>query len=165
MSGFSQGDIPVKTGYAAEHRGTSGINIPLHLRPLLVMIDGRRTVRDLLALGLRNVSVDSFDELYAFGVIEGGSESPSRFHESIPSAAMAAMAPKKGLSEARFLVIDTLLDISTQDFQVRPWVERMENARTLEILAHEVQAFIVSPLGAKKPALHAALRRALGGTG
>ena len=59
-------------------------------------------------------------------------------------------------------VIDVLLDLSTQDFAARPWVERMENARTIEALAAEVEGFIQSPLGAKSPALHAPLRRALG---
>lgn len=162
MSGFGPDDVPVKTALAADTRGTHGLNLPAHLRPLLIMIDGRRTVRDLVSMGMRNVTPASFDELYAFGLIEGSSASPARFHPTVPAASIAAAAPRKGLSEARFAVIDALLDVSTRDFSARPWVERMENARSIEQLNAEVQACCASALAAKHAGLADRLRKAMG---
>lgn len=162
MSGYALDEVPVKTALAADHRATHALHLPPHLRPLLVMIDGQRTVRELLSLGLRNVVATSFDELYEFGLIEGGSGSPTRFHHTMPTASIAAAAPKKGLSEIRFAVIDALLDVSTRDFAARPWVERMENARTVEQLMAEVQALRKTPLVAQHPGLEERLRKAFG---
>lgn len=162
MNGYGPDDIPVKTTLAADHRATHALHLPPHLRPLLVMIDGHRTTSELVALGLRNVTLGSFDELYALGLIEGGSGSPSRFHPTMPAESIAAAAPRKGLSEARFAVIDALLDVSTRDFAARPWIERMENARSIEQLAAEVEACRKSPLMAKHPGLADRLLKAFG---
>ena len=162
MSAFTPDDIPAKVGGPMPHE------LPIQLRQLLVMVNGTRSVRELLSMGLRGVEPASFEVLAELGLIHrpGAAAATVRAPAPPPAPAAPVQAPaaprRRGLSEVRFAVIDVLLDLSTQDFAARPWVERMENARTIEALAAEVEGFIQSPLGAKSPALHAPLWRALG---
>ncbi|QTD45704.1 hypothetical protein [Ottowia testudinis] len=162
MRPFTPDDVPAKIGGPMPHE------LPIQLRQLLVMVNGSRSVRELLSMGLRGVELASFDMLSQRGLIHRASAGAPPVRAAMPAPAQTAAPPqaaaprRRGLSEARFAAIDVLLDLSTQDFAARPWVERMENARSVEALMVEVEAFLQSPLGAKHPGLHATLRRVLG---
>ena len=49
MSAFTPDDIPAKVGGPMPHE------LPIQLRQLLVMVNGTRSVRELLSMGLRGV--------------------------------------------------------------------------------------------------------------
>lgn len=162
MSGFSIDDIPHKAPQASEMTRTQRIRLPIHLRPLLIMVDGRRSVRDLLALGIRGVSIESFDELHSLGLID---EPSGRYLKQVDVMVDPAKERRSGrrgelgLSEARFGVIDLLLDLSTQNFAARPWIEKMERVETLDELRLKVRDLCGSELASGNSALQEALVR------
>ncbi|MBL8254466.1 MAG: hypothetical protein JNJ76_12800 [Candidatus Competibacter sp.] len=161
MSGYSPDDVPVKTAFGAAQQNSKAMKLSSQLRMLLVMVNGVRTVRELLRIGINGIDVTSFDELYELNLIEGSSRhSPRRSDHPTPSEQLAATAPKKGLSELRFAVIDILLDLSEKDFGARPWVDKIEQVQSIARLSAEVEALCASPFGRKYPDTHNALRRA-----
>ena len=124
------------------------------------MINGVRTVNDLVRLGIRGIDVESFDKLHQLRLIEAPKEATA---QNAPPAAPSSNAPKKGLSELRFAVLDILLDISEKDFGVRPWIEKIEQVDSPARLVGEVEAFCSSAFGRKYPNVHGALRHAAAG--
>ncbi|MCB1777902.1 MAG: hypothetical protein KDI50_10740 [Candidatus Competibacteraceae bacterium] len=128
------------------------MSVPVNLRQLLVMINGVRTVSDLLKVGISGVDLVSFDTLHELGMIEGPRNAAN---SRLPPPALAS---KKGLSEARFAVLDILLDIGEKDLGVRPWVEKIEQADSMARLLNEIEAFCVSPFGRKYSSMHNMLR-------
>ncbi|MGB4945930.1 MAG: hypothetical protein WBQ05_01825 [Candidatus Competibacter denitrificans] len=68
MSEYKPNDIPVRTAFGAAQNNTAKTNIPANLYQLLVMINGVRTVNDLLRLGIRGVDIDSFDMFRSYAV-------------------------------------------------------------------------------------------------
>ena len=109
---FELDDIPIKTVQAASQQGTVGMQLSAHLRQLLVMINGQRTVAQLLALGIKGVTLDSFAELCQHGSIQN----PQSTSTTLPFLASS----KRGFSELRFEVIDLFLDVGTRDLAVNP---------------------------------------------
>lgn len=162
MSGFAIDDIPHKSPQASHMTRLEKVRLPIHLRPLLIMVDGNRTVRELLAMGIRGVSIESFDELHELGLIDEPS-GPYLKQVDVKVAARSqrqsrgAGAGRMGLSEARFAVIDLLLDTSTQNFAARPWIERMEKARTLDELRLQIRELCASDFARSDTALQEAL--------
>lgn len=160
MSEYKPNDIPVKTAFGAAQNNVAKTNISPNLYQLLAMINGVRTVSDLLRLGIRGVDIDTFDMLYQLKLIEAPK---GAVIQELPLANRTSTGSKKGLSELRFAVLDILLDISEKDFGVRPWIEKIEQADSLARLAGEVDAFCTSAFGQKYPNVHGALRRAAAG--
>lgn len=161
MSGYSPDDVPVKTAFGTAQQNANTVKISPQLRMLLVMINGVRTIRELMRIGINGIDVTSFDELYELKLIEGTSRhSPRLSGQPSPSGELAPTAPKKGLSELRFAVIDILLDLSEKDFGARPWVDKIEQVQSIARLSAEVEALCASPFGRKHPDTHNALRRA-----
>lgn len=160
MSRYTPNDIPVKTAFGASQNNAATTNIPSPLYQLLIMINGVRTVNDLVRLGIRGIDVESFDQLHQLRLIEAPKDATA---QNAPSVAPSANAPKKGLSELRFAVLDILLDISEKDFGVRPWIEKIEQVDSPARLASEVEAFCISAFGRKYPNVHGALRHAAAG--
>lgn len=161
MSEYGPNDIPLKTAVGASLKDATTARLPANLYQLLVMINGTRSVRELLHLGIGGTSIDSFDELYRLRLIEGAKSSTSR--RPLPIEVTARPIPsRKGLAEARFAVLDILLDLSEKDFGARPWIEKIEQVADLARLSAEVEAFCASPFGRKHPNVHDALRRAAG---
>lgn len=162
MITFSLDDRPVK---AADHPPVS--MLPIQLRQLVIMINGQRSVRELLSLGLHGVELMSFDLLSELGFIHspgarGGPPASARGVDNDDHLAPAPRQPRaKGLSEARFAVVDLLLDVSMRDLSAQVWVDRMESARTIELLRAEVEELCRSKLAAKYPNLAAAVRQAM----
>ena len=147
MSGYSPDDVPVKTAFGTAQQNANTVKISPQLRMLLVMING--------------IDLTSFDELYELKLIEGSSRhSPRCLDHPTPSEQLATTAPRKGLSELRFAVIDILLDLSEKDFGARPWVDKIEQVQSIARLSAEVEALCASPFGRKHPDTHNALRRA-----
>ncbi|CDI04413.1 hypothetical protein BN873_980014 [Candidatus Competibacter denitrificans Run_A_D11] len=160
MSGYKPSDIPVKTTFGAAQNNAAKTNIPPNLYQLLIMINGVRSVNDLLRLGIREVDIDSFDMLYQLKLIEAPKNATV---QNLPPTHPSSTTSKKGLAEVRFAVLDILLDISEKDFGVRPWIEKIEQVDSLARLASEVDAFCASAFGRKYPNVHDALRRAAAG--
>ena len=74
MSAFTPDDIPAKVGGPMPHE------LPIQLRQLLYMVNGTRSVRELLSMGLRGVEPASFDVLAELGLIHRpGAAGPPRF--------------------------------------------------------------------------------------
>ena len=155
MSDYTLSDVPIKTPLGAAQKDAVTARLPPNLHQLLVLVNGSRTVAELLRFGVPNVSLESFDALYQRQFIEKG-----RGGISLVSATEAAAGVRKGLAEARFAVLDKLLDLSEHDFGARPWIERIEKADSFGRLAAEVEAFCLSPFGRKHFAIHATLRQA-----
>ncbi len=148
---FELDDIPIKTVQAASQQGTVGMQLSAHLRQLLVMINGQRTVAQLLALGIKGVTLDSFAELCQHGSIQN----PQSTSTTLPFLASS----KRGFSELRFEVIDLFLDVGTRDLAVNPWVDKMENTRSIDELLRAVGDFFNTPTGKKHPELYEKLRK------
>lgn len=162
MSGFTIDDIPHKSPQASQMTRTQKVRLPIHLRPLLIMVDGNRTVRELLAMGIRGVSIESFDELHELGLIDEPSGEYLRQVDVKVTPrhrghSRGAGAGRVGLSEARFAVIDLLLDVSTQNFAARPWIERMEKVQTLDDLRLRIRELCASEFARSNTALQDAL--------
>lgn len=152
MSQFAPGDVPVKTAFGAAKKDAAAANIPPHLYQLLILVNGSRTVEALLRFGISGVDLSSFDTLHQLKLIE---------HSAGSLAKKAVVSPSgKGLSEARFAVLDILLDISEKDLGVRPWIEKIERVDNLARLSAEIEAFCASPFGRKYLQLHNTLRQA-----
>lgn len=175
MSGYTLNDIPVKTTFGAAQKNADSLKISPNLYQLLKLVNGVRTVRDLLRLGIAGTDIMSFDRLCQLKLIEPAKNSstnqPALAREntqrlpnqtSLPSS--NSSVPPKGLSEIRFAVIDILLDLSAKDFGARPWVERMERASGIAQLSAEVETFCASPFGRKHPNVHRLLKQALNPT-
>lgn len=154
MSAYTLNDIPLKTALGMAQKNPAGAGLSHNLYQLLVLVNGTRTVAELLRLGVPDVSLAAFDTLHQRKFIEGGSGGV------VQSRAPAGSVSQKGLAEARFAVLDLLLDLSEQDFGARPWVDRIEQVDSLGRLSAEVEAFCLSPCGRKHATIHGALRQA-----
>ncbi|MGB2680163.1 MAG: hypothetical protein WBE39_02490 [Candidatus Competibacter sp.] len=173
MSGYTLDDVPIKTAFGAAQKTPDLANIPPNLYRLLTLVNGVRSVRDLLHLGIAGINIASFDELRQRKLIEtaqgfSGARSlpPAAGFEQVSKAQIQPSAPpksinKKGLAEMRFAVIDILLDLSSKDFGARPWIEKMERANSIAQLFLEVDAFCASPFGREHADTRNLLKRAL----
>jgi hypothetical protein len=155
MSSYTLNDIPIKTAFGADLKAVTDAKLPSNLYQLLVVVNGSRSVADLLRFGIRGVDIDSFAQLEKLQFI-------TRASSSVSAMASVAMKPAstKGLAEARFAVLDLLLDLSERDFGVRPWIDKIEKVHSIAGLLAQIDAFCASPLGQKYSEIHPALKRA-----
>ena len=93
MTAFGPDHIPAKAAGAPDpHR------LPIQLRQLLVMINGARSVRELLNLGLHGVQAASFELLAELGYIQpagapASAAAPIARSVWFPAAAVASGPP------------------------------------------------------------------------
>lgn len=165
MSGYRLDDVPHKAPRASEMSRAQKMGMPVHLRPLFIMIDGKRTIRELLEMNIRGVSIESFDELRDIGMIDP----PGRPYlksmdimvdprqQNVNTGTSAA----KGLSEVRFDVIDLLLDASSKDFGARKWVDRIERASSVDQLRELVRSLCADDWVHSNPGMQDKLLRAV----
>ena len=136
---FELHHIPSKTAtglmYIEQPRQVPWIKIDTHLRWLLILVDGVLSTGDLLAKGLPQVELRSFDQLETAGLI-------SRQVIDSTSPAIQTPAPKKiALASARFDILDLILDASMQDFQLRRWIDQFEQSHSIDDLIATYQRF------------------------
>lgn len=157
MNSYALDDIPFKTALGADLKAVADAKLPSNLYQLLVLVNGSRSVADLLRFGIRGVDIDCFEQLEKRQFIKR----TSSVGDQTSPVAITPSAPKKGLSEARFAVLDLLLDLSEKDFGVRPWIDKIEKLNSIQSLSAEIDAFCASPLGQKYPGFHQALKHAV----
>lgn len=140
--------------------------IDMKLRQLMILIDGNRTVGELLEKSLYKLDTQAFEELYHAGMIEIDGFTPRPTGEpsldiappvtiSEPVTPAPTVAPtttssmQPSLSQLRFQALDILLDLSMEDFSIRPWIDTFEKANTVEELVALIQQFVSSGLDSR----------------
>lgn len=162
-------DIPVKTPvgmqYTVSPKNFPHIEVSSLLRRLLIIVDGRRSVQDLLNSGLSGADIQSVQQLLAHGLIAPRdyqlhrmpvpAASVAASTEAVPvsSAAPASLKSRRSFSALRFDVLDLLLNLSMQDFSAKQWVAQFEQVKTQEALLQLAQLFCQSALAQRYPAV------------
>ncbi len=154
-------DVPIKTPvgmqYTLSPKSFPAIEISSLLRRLLIIVDGRRSVQDLLNSGLSGADIHSVQQLLVHGLIAPRDFQPA----SAPPAMVAKTATqpvgttlpvnKRSFSALRFDVLDLLLNLSMQDFSARQWVARFEQVKNHEALLQLAQQFCESEFAKRYP--------------
>lgn len=167
-------DVPVKTPigmqYTLSPKKFPDIEISSLLRRLLIIVDGRRSVQDLLNSGLSGADIHSVQQLLLHGLIAPRDVHPVSAPQvtakvaTADTASQPAAAPpiiKRSFSSVRFDVLDLLLNLSMQDFSVRQWVGRFEQVKNHDELLQLAQQFCASEFALKHPAAIAQLKSLL----
>lgn len=156
-------DVPVKTPigmqYTLSPKKFPDIEISSLLRRLLIIVDGRRSVQDLLNSGLSGADIHSVQLLLLHGLIAPRDVRPvsapqvtAKVATANTASQPAAAAPpiiKRSFSSVRFDVLDLLLNLSMQDFSVRQWVARFEQVKNHDELWQLAQQFCGSEFALK----------------
>lgn len=163
-------DIPVKTPigmqYTVSPKNFPHIEVSSLLRRLLIIVDGRRSVQDLLESGLAGADIQSVQQLLAHGLIAPRDYKPkavpvapaAKVSASMQGSDTGTAAPlfsksRRSFSSLRFDVLDLLLNLSMQDFSAKQWVAQFEQAGNQEELLQLAQQFCQSALAGRYPAV------------
>lgn len=131
------------------------------LRQLLILIDGHRTVAEL-STTMTGIDNDAFETLIAMGLVDYEDDYQQLDDIAFVQSTLSFNA-HADLSSVRFKVLDIMLDLSMQDFSIRPWIDAFEQANNVEAVANLVQDFCVSEEGRKHAITFADLKAALQG--
>lgn len=158
-------DIPVRTAigmqYTISPKSFPHIEVSSLLRRLLIIVDGRRSVQDLLNSGLSGADIHCVQQLLIYGLIAprdykartAQSAVPSLQAATAPAAVSVPVKNRRSFSAVRFDVLDLLLNLSMQDFSAKQWVAQFEQVRNHEALVQLAQSFCQSELAGRYPAV------------
>lgn len=153
---FAMDDIPLKTEFGLllihEPQNFKQTQLDVYLRRLLIFVDGEASVQQLMDKGLPQVDLDSIHRLAQLGLI-----ARKQAVLSLPASRRVV-----DFASARFDILDLMLDLSMQDFAVRPWIDRFERVADLSILKQTLEQFLQSAVGQKHLHLQAQCYQLLG---
>lgn len=169
--------IPHKTAYGTKVIQHPTLEerkkLDLKLRQLLILVDGQKDIANLLASSVFDFDIQAFEMLYQQGYIafendEGTQTTPpattsaqtpaptssdnflrekTQEHLRKITPAVVPATTKGDFSKTRFDCLDIMLDLSMEDFSVRPWIDKFEATKDLIQLERVVLEFAKSPLG------------------
>jgi len=153
---FAMDDIPLKTEFGLllihEPQNFKQTQLDVYLRRLLIFVDGETSVQQLIDKGLPQVDLDSIHRLAQLGLI-----ARKQTVLSVPASRRVV-----DFASARFDILDLMLDLSMQDFAVRPWIDRFERVADLSTLKQTLEQFLQSAVGQKHQHLQAQCYQLLG---
>lgn len=124
--------IPAKTDAGIKQLTQKTIGLPIRIRQLFVLINGKKSVGELLRLGFSDLDISVFQELLNSDLIYFPEESGRKEQQNSLEAGI-------GFSECRYDVIEVLLDhlgVASRDIIVK--VELTKNMSELKNLVNEL---------------------------
>lgn len=153
---FGMDDIPLKTEFGLllihEPQSFKQTQLDVYLRRLLIFVDGEASVRQLMDKRLPQVDLSAIQKLAQLGLI-------ARKQDELSTPVSRRVVD---FASVRFDILDVLLDLSMQDFAVRPWIDRFEQATDLSLLEHTLEQFLHSAVGQKHAHLKAQFEEMIG---
>lgn len=150
---FVINSIPKKTSKGSmlivQPRRFLDIKLSVQLRRLLILVDGSKSVPELLGKGITGVSEELFDTLLSYGLIDFPSSDAAAMSVGYTQemSAIVSSGTDKNFTTIRYVLLDALIDLSMKDFAVRPWIDRFESAVSVAHLQDLVAEFAMSKEG------------------